>query len=107
MTTTQALTIQVHDAGGGFAIDRAAAFAGITIATVCDYHQHGLVDEPELDGSGCRRYRSAELLRLVQVRTLAAAGIPLAEIGDLLDYFRHIERVLDGSRVRESEDLFA
>ena len=34
---------------------------------------------------GYRRYGSAELLRLVQVRTQAGAGVPLAEIGDLLD----------------------
>ncbi|MFI9509009.1 MerR family transcriptional regulator [Nocardia sp. NPDC052566] len=87
-----------HGARAGFTIDRAAAFAGITVTTVRHYHQHGLVEEPEFDSSGCRRYRSAELLRLVQVRTLAGAGIPLAEIGDLLDYFRHIERVLDGAR---------
>ncbi|QES19105.1 MerR family transcriptional regulator [Streptomyces venezuelae] len=41
--------------------------------------------EPDRDRSGYRRYRSGELFRLVQVRTLAAAGVPLAEIGDLLD----------------------
>ncbi|WP_327112414.1 MerR family transcriptional regulator [Nocardia sp. NBC_01730] len=83
---------------GGFTIDEAGAFAGVTTATVRLYHQYGLVEEPEADSSGCRRYRSAELLRLVQVRTLAGAGIPLVEIGDLLEYLSHFERVLDGSR---------
>lgn len=66
-------------------IGQAAAFAGVTIKTVRHYHRLGLVEEPERDHSGYRRYGSTDLLRLVQVRTLAAAGVPLAEIGDLLD----------------------
>ena len=69
----------------GVTIGRAAAFVGVTVKTVRHYHKLGLVDEPERDSSGFRRYGSAELSRLVQVRTLAAAGVPLAEIGPLLD----------------------
>jgi DNA-binding transcriptional MerR regulator len=69
----------------GLTIGQAAAFVGVTIKTVRHYHRLGLVTEPERDGSGYRRYRSTDLLRLVQVRTLAGAGVPLAEIGDLLD----------------------
>ena len=53
--------------------------------TVRHYHRHGLVDEPRRDSSGYRRYGSADLLRLIQARTLAAAGVPLAEVGPLLD----------------------
>ncbi|WP_280266389.1 MerR family transcriptional regulator [Nocardia wallacei] len=66
-------------------IGQAAAFIGVTVKTVRHYHRIGLVEEPERDSSGYRRYGSAELLRLVQVRTLATAGVPLAEIGPLLD----------------------
>ncbi|MER5967326.1 MerR family transcriptional regulator [Streptomyces sp. NPDC002057] len=69
----------------GLTIGQAAAFVGVTIKTVRHYHRLGLVAEPERDGSGYRRYGSADLLRLVQARTLAAAGVPLAEVGDLLD----------------------
>jgi DNA-binding transcriptional MerR regulator len=69
----------------GVTISQAAAFAGVTVKTVRVYHKHGLVEEPRRDGSGYRRYGPAELLRLVQVRTLAAAGVPLAEIGSMLD----------------------
>lgn len=69
----------------GVTIGQAAAFVGVTVKTVRHYHKLGLVEEPERDGSGYRRYGSAELLRLVQARTLAAAGVPLAEIGSLLD----------------------
>ncbi|WP_234391206.1 MerR family transcriptional regulator [Nocardia suismassiliense] len=104
MTTRQAAAVHVHsqqkpsktpNMREGFTIDQAAAFAGVTVMTVQDYHQRRLVDEPACDISGLRRYRSAELLRLVQVRTLAGAGVPLAEIGDLLDYLSGIERVLE------------
>ncbi|MGW2407130.1 MerR family transcriptional regulator [Streptomyces sp. NPDC001739] len=59
--------------------------ARVTVKTVRHYHKLGLVEEPERDGSGYRRYGSDELLRLVQVRPLATAGVPLAEIGPLLD----------------------
>ncbi|WP_049562106.1 MerR family transcriptional regulator [Nonomuraea sp. SBT364] len=69
----------------GLTIGQAAAFVGVTIKTVRHYHRLGLVAEPGRDSSGYRRYRSADLLRLVQVRTLAEAGVPLAEVGDLLD----------------------
>ncbi|PSK93687.1 MerR family transcriptional regulator [Murinocardiopsis flavida] len=69
----------------GVTIGQAAAFAGVTVKTVRHYHRHGLVAEPRRDTSGYRRYGSDDLLRLVQVRTLATAGVPLAEIASLLD----------------------
>jgi DNA-binding transcriptional MerR regulator len=69
----------------GLTIGQVAAFAGVTVKTVRHYHRLGLVDEPRRDLSGYRRYGSSELLRLAQVRTLAEAGVPLAEIGALLD----------------------
>jgi MerR family transcriptional regulator, thiopeptide resistance regulator len=69
----------------GLTISQLAAFASVTIKTVRHYHRLGLIDEPRRDRSGYRRYVSADLLRLVQVRTLAEAGVPLAEIGAILD----------------------
>ncbi|MER7674547.1 MerR family transcriptional regulator [Kitasatospora sp. NPDC096128] len=69
----------------GVTIGQAAAFLGVSVKTVRHYHEHGLVEEPPRDSSGYRRYGSDELLRLVQVRTLATAGVPLAEVGPLLD----------------------
>jgi MerR family transcriptional regulator, thiopeptide resistance regulator len=69
----------------GITISQAAAFAGVTVKTIRHYHRNGLIDEPRRDTSGYRRYGTPELLRLVQVRTLAGAGVPLAEIGAILD----------------------
>ena len=69
----------------GVTIGQAAAFAGVTVKTVRHYHQHGLLAEPRRDRSGYRRYGTADLLRLVQARTLADAGVPLAEVAGILD----------------------
>jgi DNA-binding transcriptional MerR regulator len=76
---------QAEQMSNGVTISLAAAFAGVTVKTVRHYHKLGLLAEPERDSSGYRRYGPAELLRLVQVRTLAGAGVPLAEVGLLLD----------------------
>ncbi|MBB4912630.1 MerR family transcriptional regulator [Actinophytocola algeriensis] len=78
-------TRQAEQVKNGITIGQAATFVGVTVKTVRHYHKLGLVKEPERDSSGYRRYGSAELLRLVRVRTLAAAGVPLAEVGPLLD----------------------
>lgn len=68
----------------GLTIGQAAAFAGVTVKTVRHYHRLGLVGEPRRDSLGYRRYGSSDVLRLVQVRTLAEAGVPLSEIGAML-----------------------
>ena len=44
----------------------------------------GLLDEPPRDSSGYRRYTAADALKLVKIRILAEAGVPLARIKDLL-----------------------
>ncbi|MEU1815891.1 MerR family transcriptional regulator [Streptomyces roseifaciens] len=84
----------------GVTTGQAAAFVRVTVKTVRHYHKLGLVVEPERDSSGYRRYGSGELLQLVQVRTLAAAGVPLAEIGPMLgaDAARFGEALADVER---------
>lgn len=68
----------------GITIGQAAAFVGVTVRTIRHYHQNGLVEEPDRDVSGYRRYESADLVRLIQIRTLADAGVPLSEIAAIL-----------------------
>lgn len=68
----------------GLTIGQAATFCGVTIKTVRHYHRVGLLQEPRRDSSGYRRYTSTDLLRLVQVRTLAEAGVALAEIDSIV-----------------------
>jgi DNA-binding transcriptional MerR regulator len=65
-------------------IGQLAAYAGVTVRAVRHYHQIGLLPEPERDASGYRRYGATAVVSLIKIRTLAGAGVPLAEIGQML-----------------------
>ncbi len=66
-------------------IGRLASYAGVTIRAVRHYHQIGLLSEPERDASGYRTYDAVAVVRLIRIRTLAEAGVPLARVRELLD----------------------
>lgn len=66
-------------------IGQLASYAGVTIRAVRHYHQVGLLPEPPRDASGYRTYDSAAVVRLIKIRTLAEAGVPLARVRELLD----------------------
>lgn len=66
-------------------IGQLAAYAGVTIRAVRHYHQVGLLEEPARDASGYRAYDAAAVVRLIRIRTLAEAGVPLARVRELLD----------------------
>jgi len=65
-------------------IGQLAAYAGVTTRAVRHYHQIGLLPEPERDASGYRRYGAIAVVSLIKIRTLAAAGVPLSSIAELL-----------------------
>jgi len=65
-------------------ISQLAAYAGVTVRTVRHYHQIGLLPEPQRDASGYRRYRATAVVSLIKIRTLANAGVPLSQIGQML-----------------------
>jgi DNA-binding transcriptional MerR regulator len=66
-------------------IGQLAAYAGVTVRAVRHYHQIGLLPEPERDVSGYRRYGAMAVVALIKIRTLANAGVPLSEIGQMLE----------------------
>lgn len=66
-------------------IGQLASYAGVTIRAVRHYHQVGLMPEPERDASGYRTYDADAVVRLIRIRTLAEAGVPLARVQELLD----------------------
>ena len=66
-------------------IGQLAAYAGVTVRAVRHYHQIGLLPEPERDASGYRRYGARAVVSLIKIRTLASAGVPLSQIGRLLE----------------------
>lgn len=65
-------------------IGQLAAHAGVTVRTVRHYHAKGLLPEPERDASGYRRYGAQAVVDLIRIRTLAGAGVPLAQVKELL-----------------------
>ena len=66
-------------------IGQLAAYAGVTARAVRHYHQIGLLPEPERDASGYRRYGATAVVSLIKIRTLAHAGVPLSQIGQMLE----------------------
>ncbi|MET7704617.1 MerR family transcriptional regulator [Micromonospora sp. NPDC005413] len=66
-------------------IGQLAAYAGVTVRAVRHYHQVGLLPEPERDASGYRRYGATAVVALIKIRTLANAGVPLSQIGQMLE----------------------
>ncbi|OLF19234.1 MerR family transcriptional regulator [Actinophytocola xanthii] len=66
-------------------IGQLATHAGVTVRAVRHYHQIGLLPEPERDSSGYRTYDAAAVVRLIRIHTLAAAGVPLSRVQELLD----------------------
>src|SRR5690349_15803027 len=85
-------------------ISQLAAYAGVTVRAVRHYHQIGLLPEPERDDSGYRRYGAKAVVSLLKIRTLANAGVPLSQIGQMLEAdastFAEAVRRIDG-RLRE------
>lgn len=66
-------------------IGQLAAYAGVTVRAVRHYHQIGLLPEPERDASGYRRYGATAVVSLIKIRTLANAGVPLSQVGQMLN----------------------
>jgi DNA-binding transcriptional MerR regulator len=66
-------------------IGQLAASAGVTVRAVRHYHQIGLLPEPERDASGYRRYGAMAVVSLIKIRTLADAGVPRSQIGQMLE----------------------
>jgi DNA-binding transcriptional MerR regulator len=88
-------------------ISQLAAYAGVTVRAVRHYHQIGLLPEPERDASGYRRYGARAVVSLIKIRTLANAGVPLSQIGRMLDadasaFAEAIQRI--DSRLRDEID---
>ncbi len=63
-----------------------AAQAGCDVQTVRFYEREGLLEEPEREPSGYRRYLKRHLMRLQFIRHCRSLDIPLSEIRELLEF---------------------
>jgi DNA-binding transcriptional MerR regulator len=68
----------------GLRIGDAAELMQITPKAIRVYHEHGLLPEPDRDGSGYRRYGPSDLVALGRITRLRAAGLSLRAIRSLL-----------------------
>lgn len=65
-------------------VSELAELAGVSVRTIRHYHAIGLLPVPERAGPW-RDYGFADAERLLRIRALAEAGVPLADIGGLID----------------------
>ncbi|BCY09492.1 MerR family transcriptional regulator [Actinoplanes sp. L3-i22] len=65
-------------------IKELAELAGTTVRTIRFYHQIGLLAVPRPTG-GRRDYDLAHVARMIRIRWLAQAGIPLSGVAEMLD----------------------
>lgn len=65
-------------------IGELAAIAGVSTRAVRHYHAIGVLPEPKRRPNGYREYTAADLLRLLKVTRMAALGLSLDEIRDVL-----------------------
>lgn len=65
--------------------DRVAKLAGVTVRTLRHYHQIGLLREPRRSANGYRDYSVEDLATVVRIHRFAELGIPLAEVGRVLN----------------------
>ena len=79
-------------------IGEVAAKAGCDVQTVRYYEREGLLEAPEREDSGYRRYSDKHLSRLQFIRHCRALDIPLAEVRQLLDYAECVLVVPRGRR---------
>lgn len=67
-------------------IGELATMAGCDAQTIRYYEREGLLEAPEREASGYRRYADRHLTRLQFIRHCRTLDIPLAEVRRLLDY---------------------
>ena len=91
-------------------IGELAARGGCDVQTVRFYEREGLLDEPEREASGYRRYADRHLQRLQFIRHCRSLDIPLPEERELLKFAAqpeqscaHVDALLDEhiERVRQ------
>ena len=62
-----------------------ARLAGVTVRALRHYHEVGVLAEPRRDSNDYRNYDLHDLVRLLRIKRLAAVGIPLERMTELLD----------------------
>ncbi|GAA2401315.1 MerR family transcriptional regulator [Nonomuraea africana] len=91
-------------------IGELAALVGVSTRTVRHYHHLGLLPEPERLPNGYREYRLRDAVLLSRIRQLAALGMSLDELRDVLaddagKELREVLEELDADLARQQEAI--
>jgi len=62
-----------------------AALADVTVRTLRHYHHVGVLPEPERSRNGYREYTVHDLVQVLRVKRMAALGVALDSMRDILD----------------------
>lgn len=65
-------------------VSQLAKYVGVTTRAIRHYHAIGLLSEPQRDSSDYRRYDVQDAIKLIRIKTLADAGVPLSEIPSII-----------------------
>lgn len=94
-------------------IGQLATTTGVSVKTLRFYEDRGLLPEPARTPSGYRDYPDDAIARVTFIRTAQAAGLKLAQIGEILEIreqgrppCEHV-RALVTDRLDEVEDRLA
>ena len=68
-----------------FTVGELSRLTGVTVRALHHYDEIGLVRPSQRSAAGYRIYRDADVLRLQQVLVLRELGVPLEEIGAVID----------------------
>ena len=66
-------------------IGEVAQIVGISARSIRHYHRVGVLAEPERTTGGYREYDVADLARIARIAFLSSSGVPLREVGALLE----------------------
>lgn len=83
-------------------IGEVAQIVGISTRSIRHYHRLGVLAEPERTSGGYRDYTVADLARIARIAFLSSSGVPLRDIGALLESDGHPEA--DLAAIREGID---
>jgi len=82
----------------GLTIGAFAKAAGVNVETIRFYQRKGLLPEPDRQYGRIRRYRDADVTRLMFIKSAQRLGFSLEEVGQLL-------KLEDGTHCGEAAEL--
>jgi MerR family transcriptional regulator, copper efflux regulator len=67
-----------------FTVSRLAEAAGVGVETIRFYERRGLIQQPQKNGTGYRKYGPDDVARIRFIKSAQALGFTLNEIGELM-----------------------